>query len=78
MPYHNVDANEGRRPRTAKDTQKVVHNENSRLNSGLMDGQRQRRVLEIDVVVLVAKRRENLFVGSQFSIKDGHFIGAEN
>jgi hypothetical protein len=31
-----VEAKEGKRPRTAKETQKVVHKENSRLNSGLV------------------------------------------
>lgn len=36
MPYHSVEANDGSKPNTAKDTQNVVHRENSRLNSGLI------------------------------------------
>lgn len=35
IPYHSVEAKEGRRPSTAKLTQKVVQSVNSRLNSGL-------------------------------------------
>jgi hypothetical protein len=35
MPYARVEAKEGKRPSTAKETQKVVQRENSRLNSDL-------------------------------------------
>lgn len=42
IPKYKVEAKEGSNPRTANETQKVVHRENSRLNSGLSTRQHLR------------------------------------
>lgn len=77
IPYHSVEANDGRSPRTAKETQKEVHRENSRLNSGLRWCQLSRLPLRI-VVLLVTKRCKSRFIGIQFSFKHWYFVRGQH
>jgi len=79
-PKYNVDANEGRRPSTANDTQKVVHSENSRLNSGLACAYQHHLLLPCyySSCLLITKRREHFLIRCQFSIEDYNFIGGKD